>query len=128
MKRAIKIDVQEKNICFVHIYDNETIYREIGNGCTLFCCPVRFENDDFLFADDESLLRLDDIKGGFIMEGWQTPIVGNALIIGTDEEGESVNAKSDIDAIREKTIFIDENMAKDYAVQALSTPPKIFTF
>ena len=78
-----------------------------------------------MYADDESLLRIDAIKGGFVLQGYGGMIVGNAIILGTDEEGDSVDVKSTIDEIAERVIFTDENMAKDYARDVMSKPPII---
>ena len=126
MKKAIKIDVQTQSIYLVELSDDyKDIYTKIGNGCTTFAVPITFENQDSIFCDDEILLRPDDIKGGFIFEGWNYPIVGNAIILGCDEEGESVDAKTEM--IDLPTIyFLTEHKAKEYGKRALSTPPMIF--
>lgn len=125
--KAILINSENKTITEVlHDGTLASIYRLIGNGCTTFTCPVNFANEDSLYCDDESLLRTEDIKGGFVMDGWSYPIVGNALILGTDAEGDSVDAKTDIDTLSEEVIFINDVMAKDYAKEALSKPPMIF--
>lgn len=125
--RIIKIDVEKKKITDVlHDGTLENIYRLIGNGCRTFTCPVEFNSLDALYCDDESLLRPDDIKGGFIMNGWSYPIVGNALVIGTDEEGDSRDTHTSMLWFCKNVIFIDEQMAKDYAAEALSKPPIIF--
>jgi hypothetical protein len=126
MKKAIKIDVQTKSIYLVELSDDyNDIYTKIGNGCTTFAVPITFDNQDSIFCDDEALLRPDDIKGGFIFKGWNYPIIGNAIILGCDEEGESVDAMtemSDLPSIH----FLNEQEAKDYGKKALSTPPMIF--
>ena len=95
MKRAIKINVETKTIETIILGDDyKEIYPAIGNGCSCFAIPVEFPNGDSMYVDDESLLRPDDIVGGFIMEGWRVPIIGNAILLGCDEEGESISCKS----------------------------------
>lgn len=126
MNKAIKINVETKTIEAIMLPKHfGEISKAIGNGCTLFCCPIVFDNDDTIYADDESLLRYDDIKGGFTMEGWKYPIVGNAIVLGTDAEGDSVDVKSDVDDLSSRIVFIDETMAKDYANEVMSKPPTI---
>jgi hypothetical protein len=126
MKKAIKIDVENQSIYAVELSDDyKDIYTKIGNGCTTFAVPITFENQDSIFCDDEVLLRPDDIKGGFILKGWNYPIIGNAIILGCDEEGESIDAKTsmvDLPLIQ----FLTEQEAKDYGKKALSTPTMIF--
>lgn len=121
MKKAIKINVETKMIEEIVLGDSfKDIYPAIGNGCTTFACPVDFPNGDALYCDDESLLRPDDIKGGFIMEGWRVPIIGNALIMGVDEDGNSISFSSSLFEIAEKTLFIDAETSRLYAESALA--------
>ena len=116
MKKAIKIDVEKQTLEYITIEDGlNPIYEAIGNECSCFCCPVSFENEDTIYCDDEILLDTDKIKGGFIMEDWQVPLCGNAIILGTDMEGDSVDVKSDIETLKNQIYFISEFKAKSYA-------------
>lgn len=129
MNKAILINSEKKTLSYIQLSDdNNDIYKAIGNNCCLFCIPVQFENMDSLFADDESLLRHNDIKGGFIMDDWSTPIVGNAVIIGTDDEGDSIDCKTTIDDIKGKIRFFSADTCKQYAEIVMSTPPKVYSF
>ena len=127
--KALLINVSEKTITQIELGTHfGEISKTIGNGCEHFCCPYSFSNEDSMYADDESLLRIDSIKGGFVMEGYHGTIVGNAIILGTDDEGDSVDVKHTCDEIAERIIFIDEGMAKDYAKEVMSKPPMIKFF
>jgi hypothetical protein len=44
-----------------------------------------------------------------MMRGWDYPILGNAVILGTDEEGNSVDAKSLIDDFKGQLVFLEIN-------------------
>lgn len=124
--KALLIDVSTKTITEIELDSHfESISKAIGNGCEYFCCPYSFSNEDSMYADDESLLRVDSIKGGFVLDGYGGTIVGNAIILGTDDEGDSVDVKSTCDEISERIIFVDEYMAKHYARQVMSIPPTI---
>jgi hypothetical protein len=112
MKKALKIDVVAKTVTKVEIDKYQDIYAQIGNGCNLFCCPVEFENGDTLFADDESLLK--EVEGCFILPNWNYPIVGNAIILGTDEEGDSIDCKSTIEEISSEILFGNKEVAEEY--------------
>ena len=127
--KALLIDVSTKKITEIELDSHfESISKAIGNGCQYFCCPYSFSNEDSIYADDESLLRVDSIKGGFVLEGYSGTIVGNAIILGTDDEGDSVDVKHTCDEISERIIFIDENMAKEYARVVMIKPPTIKFF
>ena len=125
MKKAIKINVTTQKVEEVFISDYTDIYKEIGNGCNLFCCPVEFENGDCLYADDEALLQ-ENVEGCFAMENFRYPIVGNAIILGTDEEGESTNAKTNISDLN--ILFGDKTVAEEYRKSAMMRQPEIYTF
>ncbi len=126
MKKAILIDVQAQTITETQIGHYSDIYAKIGNGCHTFACPVEFDNGDSLYIDDEGLYN--DPKGCFIMKGWSMPVVGNAIILGSDEEGESVDCQSTIEEIASQLKFYSEEVAKAWAEKALSTPPTIIAY
>ena len=129
MKKAILINSENQTLSYIQLSDDyREIPKAIGNGCELFCCPITFDNMDGMYADDESLLRPDDIKGGFIMDDWYYPLVGNAIILGTDDEGESVDVKTTIEEIQSQIKFIDSDECKKHSEVARNTPPQIFTW
>jgi hypothetical protein len=118
MKKALLIDVVAQSITEVQVGNYTDIYKHIGNGCECFCVPVNFENGDSIYVDDEGLLK--EVKGGFYMMDWYYPLCGNAIILGTDEEGESVDYKSDLEQIRKEIIFISDEYAKAWQENALN--------
>lgn len=94
--KAIKIDVETKEVKLIEIENTlDGIYNSIGNGCTCFTSPITYNNGDTFYCDDESLLKPSTIKGAFIYPNWKFPIVSNAIIVGTDKEGNSIDVKSD---------------------------------
>ena len=102
--KAIKIDVVKRDVYYIEMEkDYHRIYDAIGNGCTLFCCPVEFDNSDALYSDDEGLLH-EELEGFFWMNDWTIPLVGNAIILGTDDEGDSTDVRSTIEEIKSKII------------------------
>lgn len=125
MKKAILIDVVAKTVTKTEIGEYTDIYTKIGNGCNCFCCPVDFENGDSLYSDDEGLLH-EEIHGAYIFDDWDYPLVGNAIILGTDEEGESVDCKSTINEIRSRITFYDQSFAEAWKEKALSSGPTIY--
>jgi len=125
MKKAIVIDSAKRDVYAVSLgNDYKEIYPYIGPECTTFCCPVELENGDAMFADDEGLFHT--IHGGFMMPDWRYPIVGNVVLLNTDEDGESVSALSDIEDLKSKITWIDAHQANLWADYALGQPRKIY--
>lgn len=90
--KAYLIDPEAKTVTEVtYSGDYHEIYTHIG--ATTFDA-VRFhdENDDTAYVDDEGLLKGPSHFFMFKGDGHQ-PLAGKALILGTDEEGDSVAPK-----------------------------------
>jgi len=106
--RAIKIDARTCTIYEVEVAKGlQPIYDAIGNNCSMFECPIRFENGDAIFVDEEITFRQDDIVGAWTMQGYDfgSPIYNNGLVCGSDYEGERVDAQTTIEEIRSKVRF-----------------------
>ena len=115
--QAIKIDVASKSLSIVTLNDWQEIAPAISKNCSLFQCPVTFENGDTIYVDEEGLYN--DFEGGFIMDGWRYPLVGNALLIGSDEEGESKNVETTMVELLKMITWVskeDSNTWKDNAL------------
>lgn len=121
MKKALKINVEAKTITQIKIDGSiESIVKEIGNNCEFFCCPYEFPNADTIYADDESLTRIKDIRGGFMLnENWVYPIVGNAIILGTDENGDDLDCKTTPKDLMD-IVFVNEDECKAWAEQVMN--------
>lgn len=96
--KAILINPEKQTVEFVEIEKGiQAIYDMIG--CRTFTCPITLPNNDAFYCDDEGLYNPEIIGGIFYPEAWSHPLVGKTLIIGTDEEGESVDCKSTVEDI-----------------------------
>jgi hypothetical protein len=102
--KAIFINAEKKSVEEIEIGDDwQLIAPQIGNGCRHFACATILENDDTIYVDDESLLH-GEFKGYFKI-GNSQPFAGNGLIMGSDDEGKSVDVKSSIEEIRNAVSF-----------------------
>ena len=124
--KALLINSKDKTVTKVQIKDYKEIYGLIGNGCSTFACPVEFDNGDVLYCDDEGLLK-EKVEGCFMFPEWNTPIVGNAVILGSDDDGQSIDAKTNISFFTENLIWGNEAVAEEYRNFALSQPITIVT-
>ena len=93
--RAILIDPAKQTITEVD-YDGNWTSISTHIDCTTFASAVVFENEDTLYIDDEGLWGATHF---FRIEGYPDPLAGRGLILGTNEDGESIAAKSDIEAL-----------------------------
>ncbi len=108
--RAILIDPFARTVTEID-HDN-TSYRNIypvlsheSMEVECFTVATVLPNEDSLFVDDEGLLKdcqalflFDGVKG--LCEGYPQPLAGKGLILGADEEGKSVDAKTPLADIR----------------------------
>lgn len=91
--RGILIDPWLKQIKEVECGEGiEDIYRlltnPLGSSVDVFCIGLSWNNGDVLYVDDEGLL-----KRGMRLFDPGRPLAGNGLILGSDNEGNSTDAK-----------------------------------
>lgn len=115
--KAIKIDVDKQLVYHIEI-DNtlQAKYDAIGNDCRLIEVGAKFTHSnqlrsfkDVMYVDEESLLKFDTIEaqqqvGMFAIltgSGIQK-FVGNAIIVGTSNEGDTESANVSIQAVRNR--------------------------
>lgn len=124
--QAIKINSAERKLEIVQIENWKQIAPAIGNGCTTFACPVSFENGDTIYIDDEGLYH--EFQGGFIMDDWYCPIVGNGIILGTDCEGESIDPVSTLEELKSKIRFVSVDECINWQNKAMNSSPIVYFF
>lgn len=74
-----------------------------------FTCayPGTLKGRDTLYVDDEGLMKNPERL--FAMAGAHQPFAGKGLIVGTDAEGNSIDAETDIVMVRLSTMFLAYN-------------------
>ena len=106
--KAIQINSENKTVSQVNITtDFNSIYPAIGNECTSFECVTNYKNGDGLYVDEEALLKLNDAKGAFTIEGFQGILIGNGVVIGHNKDGNTVDCKTTVEEIQKKVKFVD---------------------
>jgi len=102
--KGILIDPWEKRVSSIEV-DKGLGALYDAMDCSCVTTPISFENRDSLFMDDEGRFRdnafweFEDPRG----QVWQ--FVGKGLILGTDEEGDSESARSELEDIKERCTF-----------------------
>jgi len=104
--RGILIDPWTKTVEEVDIDKGlDGIYK--ATDCTCITAPIILENQDTFFLDDEGLFKKNAMWQCDGHRGYTFDFVGKALVLGSDREGDSVDAKSSIEDIAKRVTFSD---------------------
>lgn len=102
--KAILINSKTKEIKEVEMgKDYKEIYSQLE--CEMFQIGTELAEQDAIYVDEEGLMNGTDVF--FVYEGAHQPFAGNGLILGTDDEGESVSCKIKLDEVKNKVKFYD---------------------
>lgn len=93
---VIFIDSENQRISIKRIEESNDheILIELQKMVAGYVEAIPFRNGDCLYVNDEGRLRYSH---GFRINGF--PMFGNGIIVGTDNEGNSIEAKTKIDEI-----------------------------
>lgn len=102
--KAIRIDSANRRFHEVELDQSDTDAICGFVGCSMFDV-VRVENRDVIFVDDEGLLTANEDTHFFTVGKYDGILVGNGLVVGTDDEGESVDAETTIEWLENNISF-----------------------
>ena len=99
--RAILINSKERTVTEVD-YDGN--WKSIAPmlECRWFTVVGGLPDGDDLYCDDEGLLTASEDSTYFMMPWYPTPIVGNALILGVNGDGDSVASNNGAEFYQDK--------------------------
>jgi len=124
--KAYKINVADRKVEEIQINNWKDIAPAIGGQCHTFEAPIILDNEDTFYSDEEGLFN--ECEGGWMLGNFKHPILGNAVVQGTDDEGDSVEPTSTIEEIEAMIIWVSKENCEAYRSQAHSTPPRVFGF
>ena len=79
---------------------------------------------DSLYVDDEGLF-VSEYKGAFYFNNFPQMLFGNGLLMGSDDEGESVDVKSTLEDVINKIKYIPESTGR-YVLETFQTTGNTF--
>jgi len=126
-KKVIFIDSENQKVSEVFIDKNDCLkktYAMIGNGCHTVAIAIYLQDhdcSDTIMGDDEAYFN-SDLKG-FMYE--RMFVYGNAVIWGSDVEGDLDDVKIKVDEISSKINWVDKNDAAIIRERVMNTPPII---
>ena len=105
--KAYLIDPINKIVSVVDYNGDYQTINKLINSQRGFDAVYGFRNEDTLYVDDEGLLRKENYGFEFTYDNGHTqPLMGKALVLGTDAEGESVVVKSTLEEVESKIKWI----------------------
>jgi len=104
--KAILINPKLKLINEINYSGN---YKDISRltECNIFTCVYPFNKcEDTIYLDDEGLLKSSNYCFTFDCDNGQSqPLMGKALILGTNKEGESKSIETSLNEIKKRVSF-----------------------
>jgi len=111
--KAYKIDVTKREVKVIEVKNLMDVIRGIGDGCEYYVCPIKFKNGDIVFVDDQALLK-SNLDGCFMIKGIENILVGNAVVVGTNDSNDLVDVSTKYDYLDIKMLWGDKEMAYKY--------------
>ena len=103
--KAILIDVYEKEIREVD-YDGTLDFIYFNLACRTFDV-VRVDDVNSIFVDDEGILK-DNLYFEYSASDRVFQLAGNGLILGVDDEGNSISPTLTVEDVKGKVNFLPE--------------------
>jgi hypothetical protein len=112
--KALLIDSKNKVVKQIEIGEHFT---EISKAidCETFSAPHILENEDTMYCDDEGLLK--NPQHFFLLDTYPQPIAGNGLILGCDDEGDSIDVKTTLDELISRVTFMNIDDAYNWSLK-----------
>ncbi len=95
-KKAILINAKTNSVTLVEVGEYTDIYKHCGMDT--FTC-VGLGKGETLYVDDEGLINGTDF--GFTFKGYDGPLMGNGLILGTTAGGENKDTALSVHEVAE---------------------------
>jgi hypothetical protein len=106
--KAILIDSKNKTVTEVKISNSNTLvdwYKAIECNCVEIAMQVNIKNDKLLVDENGLLKELKLDTPFFFYGGSLQPFVGNGLIVGVDDEGDSISCHISAAEVSENVVF-----------------------
>ena len=116
--KAILIDVYNKDIKEVD-YDGTLDFIYFNLACRTFDV-VRIDDVNSIFVDDEGLLRQNQLYFEYSGSENVFKLAGNGLILGVNDEGNSISPTLNIEDVKGKVNFLPEGFEIDPYIRITS--------
>ena len=103
--KAVLINVKDRTVTDVEIKGKVLNQWYKLLNCHLVTIGTYLDDHDSIMVDDEGLFGLDSESMFFTFKGAHQPFAGNGLIVGVDDEGNSVSPNVTANDVRSKIKF-----------------------
>ena len=111
--KAYQINAETRTITEVTLgKDYKEIYPLLGVGVDMFQCVDINEKGDTIYVDEEGLLKPQE--NFFVYKGYNQPLAGNGVVLGTNAVGESTNPKVKIEEVIKNVTFLSRREASEW--------------
>ncbi len=115
--KAILIDVYNKDIKKVE-YDGTLDFIYFNLACRTFDV-VRIDDVNSIFVDDEGILK-DNLYFEYSASGRVFQLAGSGLVLGVDNEGNSISPTLTVEDVKGKVSFLPEGFKIDPYIRVTS--------
>ena len=103
--KGILIDAEKRTVKEVQVIgDYKAIYPFLGVGVDCFAL-VGINDTESIYVDDEGLLK--NPRNFILFKGYRGALAGNGLILGSNEEGESISTSLTVEWVKKQVKFAD---------------------
>lgn len=116
--RAVLINAKDRTVTDVEVDGRKNVLHQWYKLLNVRMVEVALyinEQEDSILVDEEGMLELDENTCFFVYEGGHQPFAGNGLIVGKDEDGESISCHVTADEVRSKVKFLNIHEARQAA-------------
>ena len=101
--RAIIIDAVKREVREVEIENTLKSLQEVVGGYIETAHQLNNDSRDAVFVNEEGLLSQP--KNFFVYDGAHQPFAGSGIIVGCDDEGETIGCTISLDEVKSKVSF-----------------------
>lgn len=102
--KAILINAKTRDIKEVSVGDYKEMYVHLE--CSMFQVGTELPNQDSIFVDEEGLINGTEYF--FTYKDAHQPFAGNGLVMGCNDDGESVDCKIELNEVKSNVKFYDK--------------------
>jgi hypothetical protein len=126
MTKVIFIDSAKRTIIEGTIGTGRAALKDMQKAVGGLIQPAHgWANGDILYVDEEGLFKPQ--THFFRLAGYDQPLAGNGLIVGSDDEGENADVKLPVADIIPLVTFLDRAQAQSWAKANASEPAMTIT-
>lgn len=120
-RNAILIDVHAKEVKEIKLEKKDGLYLQSiydHLGCKLIDHAMYLNDSNVVYVDDEGLLTMGPTSSFFYIKEAHQPFIGNGIVVGMDEDGNTDHVSVTVEEVRSKVRFFNTpSEAREFAIK-----------